>query len=92
MRPPRAPLVPPDTPQLYAQDDKARPIARFLRSHRVLDREAAPPTRQAVPARLLLDERGEAMRDTVVVSFLFLEKSRRTRENSTVIPLFIGHQ
>ncbi|KAK0469820.1 uncharacterized protein EV420DRAFT_68894 [Desarmillaria tabescens] len=62
--------------ELYREDDKIHPIARFQK-----------PSRNAkstqTPARLIFDERGEEIRDLVVISFLVLERSRRETENST---------
>ena len=61
--------------QLFAEDDGYRePIARFLRARK------AEPMR---PAQLVLTARGEEILDIVVISFLFLEKSRRTNETSS---------
>ena len=60
--------------QLYADDaDPSSPIARFQMSRKSSDR----------PAALLLDARALEIRDIVVLSFLFLEKSRRATHNST---------
>ena len=69
--------------QLYSEEDKTNPIARFHRSRRILDKSTA--TQKWTPARLDLDSRADGMRDDVVVSFLFLEKGRRARENSTML-------
>ena len=62
------------TSQLYAEDfSSTDPIAKFIRSNR----------RIAKPARLVLCARSLEVQDDVVMSFLFLEKSRRATDNST---------
>ncbi|KAI0360162.1 hypothetical protein OH77DRAFT_1434456 [Trametes cingulata] len=63
---------------LFSEDDGFKePIARFLKSVRGrgdgTDR----------PATLLLTARAVQIRDTVVTSFLFLEKGRRTNETTS---------
>ncbi|KAK0485180.1 hypothetical protein IW261DRAFT_1461115 [Armillaria novae-zelandiae] len=63
--------------ELYRGDDKIQPIARFLKSRRTADLTYTL-------AQLIFDERGEEIRDLIVISFLVLEKSRRTAENSTM--------
>ncbi|KAK0223186.1 hypothetical protein IW262DRAFT_1295025 [Armillaria fumosa] len=63
--------------ELYREDDKIQPIARFQKSRRTA---VSTYTR----AQLIFDERGEEIRDLIVISFLVLEKSRRTTENSTM--------
>ncbi|OSD06307.1 hypothetical protein PYCCODRAFT_919508 [Trametes coccinea BRFM310] len=61
--------------ELYAADDGyAAPIARFRKSRR--DRT----TGTHAPAALLLTARALDARDAVVLSFLFLERRRRTDE------------
>ncbi|PBK75623.1 hypothetical protein ARMSODRAFT_1079833 [Armillaria solidipes] len=63
--------------ELHREDDKIQPIARFQKPRRTAD---STYTR----AQLIFDERGEEIRDLIVISFLVLEKSRRTTENSTM--------
>ncbi len=57
-------------------------MARFIRSYRDyrVDRENPP----VVPSTLLLDKTMEPIRDSVVVSFLLLERRRRETETATV--------
>ena len=63
--------------QLYAEDDGYKePIARFARSRK--SRE----TGTATPATLVFTARALQIRDDVVISFLFLERSRRTDETN----------
>jgi hypothetical protein len=71
--------------QLYAEDNKSSPLARFHKSRRILDKTVEPPAHIWTQALLDYDSRAEQMLDDVVVSFLFLEKGRRTRENSTML-------
>ena len=60
--------------QLFAEDDGYKePIARFLRSRNDLQQLA----------QLVLTARAVQVRDIVVTSFLFLEKSRRTNETAS---------
>ncbi|CCM00080.1 uncharacterized protein FIBRA_02107 [Fibroporia radiculosa] len=67
--------------ELYTADDNFRQtIARFHKSY--IDRKVDPPA--LVPAKLLLLPRANEIRDIVVSSFLFLERSRRTGEISIV--------
>ncbi|KAI0671435.1 hypothetical protein C8Q78DRAFT_973324 [Trametes maxima] len=64
--------------ELFSEDDGFKePIARFLRSRS--DRAAGTST----PATLVLTARAAEIRDTVVISFLFLEKTRRTNETAS---------
>ncbi len=63
--------------KLYREDDKIQPIARFRKSRRTADSTYTL-------AQLIFDERGEEIRDLIVISFLVLEKSRRQTENSTI--------
>ena len=63
--------------KLFAEDQSEKePIARFVKSHR------AYGDKPATPAQLLLTPRAMEIRDDVVVSFLFLEKTRRANDNS----------
>ncbi|KAI9061052.1 hypothetical protein FKP32DRAFT_1576421 [Trametes sanguinea] len=67
--------VPGRSLELYAADDGYKePIARFRKSR--TDRTTGTHT----PATLLLTARALELRDTVVLSFLFLERRRRTNE------------
>lgn len=81
--------------QLYCADDNySSVIARFQRSKRILPKadpetnpnastpSLAPTLVNPVwtPAALMLDPRALQIQDTVVVSFLFLEKTHRTNE------------
>ena len=44
------------------------------------------------PAQLVLTSQAEAIRNTVIISFLLLEKTRRTKENTSEhIPLLSKH-
>jgi len=64
--------------QLFAEDSSSKePIARFVKSH-----EGNSPKVPATPAQLHISPRGLEIRDLVVLSFIFLEKSRRMNENS----------
>lgn len=70
-------LIPPRI-KLFAEDDGFKePIARFVKSR--VDRALGTTT----PATLALTERAVQIRDTVVISFLFLEKTRRTNETAS---------
>ena len=61
--------------QLFAEDDGYKePIARFLRARK------DHATGARLPASLVLTDRAAQIRDDVVISFLFLEKTRRTNE------------
>ena len=63
--------------QLFAEDDGFKePIARFVRSRKETKSAAASP------ANLLLTARALEIRDDVVCSFLFLEKTRRVNETT----------
>ncbi|KAI0330233.1 hypothetical protein GY45DRAFT_1336962 [Cubamyces sp. BRFM 1775] len=58
--------------ELFSEDDRyTQPIAQFRKSRR-----------DPAAAALLLTARALEIRDTAVVSFLFLEKSRRTNETT----------
>ncbi|OCH95390.1 hypothetical protein OBBRIDRAFT_788274 [Obba rivulosa] len=59
-----------------AEDGYKQPIARFLKPSK--DHTTNSPT--PLPAQLVLNSRAAEMQDTVVVSFLLLEKTRRLRE------------
>ena len=73
-RPPRLPLH----TQLFAEDDGFKePIAKFLRSRK------DHGTGTYSPANLLLTGRALELRDDVVCSFLFLEKTRRVNETTS---------
>lgn len=61
--------------ELWVDDAPDSPIAQFQKS-----RPRADPS---TPARLLIAPRAQEIMDTVVISFLFLEKRRRATENST---------
>ncbi|KAH9856603.1 hypothetical protein C2E23DRAFT_866008 [Lenzites betulinus] len=64
--------------ELYTEDDGFKePIARFARSR--VDRASGSRT----PATLVLTARAAEVRDIVVISFLFLEKTRRTNETAS---------
>ncbi|KAF8071985.1 hypothetical protein FPV67DRAFT_1483395 [Lyophyllum atratum] len=65
--------------ELFAKDDKKEPLVRFHKSRTVRNGRGA-----AQAARLVMDTRGVEIQDIVVVSFLVLEKSRRSRENSSL--------
>ncbi|KAG5651817.1 hypothetical protein H0H81_007289 [Sphagnurus paluster] len=70
--------------ELYAEDNKTEPLVRFRKSRTIWNRTVQPPTSTTEPARLVMDSRGIAIQDMAVISFLVLEKSRRTRESSTL--------
>jgi hypothetical protein len=70
--------------QLYSEEDKSRPIARFSKPLLRLNHETKPAVREYGPATFVLDSRGVEIQDLAVISFLFLEKSRRAREKSTM--------
>ncbi|OCH85926.1 hypothetical protein OBBRIDRAFT_784114 [Obba rivulosa] len=63
-----------------AEDGYKQPIARFIKPRK--DYSTTPPM-IVTSAQLMLDSRAVVIRDTVVISFLFLEKTRRIRETST---------
>ncbi|KAI0661467.1 hypothetical protein C8Q70DRAFT_910873 [Cubamyces menziesii] len=64
--------------ELFSEDDRfQQPIAQFRKSRR------DPASGTVAPAALLLTARAQEIRDTVVISFLFLEKSRRTNETTS---------
>lgn len=73
----------PETPppahwQLFAEDDGFKaPIAKFARSRK--DHATGTTT----PATLTLTARALELRDDVVCSFLFLEKTRRVNETTS---------
>ncbi|KAG5650406.1 hypothetical protein H0H81_012372 [Sphagnurus paluster] len=70
--------------ELYAEGNKTEPLVRFHKSRTMWDHTVQPPTSRTEPARLVMDSRGIAIQDMAVISFLVLEKSRRTRESSTL--------
>ncbi|KAH9850261.1 hypothetical protein C2E23DRAFT_735357 [Lenzites betulinus] len=64
--------------ELFAEDDSYKePIARFGKSR------TYRATGTSTPAMLLLTARAVEVRDIVVISFLFLEKTRRTNETAS---------
>ncbi|KAI0635653.1 hypothetical protein C8Q77DRAFT_1098810 [Trametes polyzona] len=66
------------TLELFAEDDGFKePIARFTKSRK--DHASGTTT----PATLTLTGRAAEIRDVVVISFLFLEKTRRTNETAS---------
>ena len=69
--------------QLFSEDDKSEPLARFVKSRRVIDRKATPPTTTWHNARLIMDPRCAAVQDLAIVSFLVLERKHRETEVST---------
>ncbi|KAI0768045.1 hypothetical protein BD413DRAFT_479916 [Trametes elegans] len=63
---------------LFCEDDgHGAPITSFIRARKDYT------TGTATPSRLVLTSRGLQIRDTVVISFLFLEKTRRTNETAS---------
>lgn len=62
-------------PQLYALDTPGSPVAQFQKSY----------AREQKPAKLVVAPRGQEILDTIVCAFLFLEKSRRAMDNSTLM-------
>ncbi|TFK40127.1 hypothetical protein BDQ12DRAFT_734144 [Crucibulum laeve] len=70
--------------ELFAEGDKQNPVARFSKSSKRQDRTVDPPKAVVSPAQLFTDSRGEDIRDLIVISFLALEKVRRTTEASTM--------
>ena len=64
--------------QLYADDSpNKQPIAQFSRSHKGNNFGTDP-----YPAKLAMTGRALEIRDEVVMSFLFLEKTRRKMDRS----------
>jgi len=57
--------------ELYQEDDKIEPIAKFFKSKRVLNKTTTPPTTEMSTAKLILDGRGSDICDIVVISFCF---------------------
>ncbi|TDL26379.1 hypothetical protein BD410DRAFT_812844 [Rickenella mellea] len=67
--------------QLFAGDtSKTEPIARYVKSRKAIP---GPSGRAAIPATIILAPRALEIRDEVVMSCLFLEKTRRSNENSS---------
>lgn len=64
------------TQLLSAEDNYKQSLARFCPPSK--DYTTDPPT--PLPAQLVLDSRALEIQDTVVLSFLLLEKTRRLRE------------
>lgn len=62
--------------QLFIASDKKTPVARFHKPKRM-------PNAEITPAALVLDSRGVEVMDVAVISFLFLEKTRKMQENSS---------
>ncbi|EGN99150.1 hypothetical protein SERLA73DRAFT_181988 [Serpula lacrymans var. lacrymans S7.3] len=69
--------------QLFTEGDNKQPVARFIKSRRSRGKDLNSPAQEVQPATLVLDSRAMEICDLVVISFLFLEKSRRARDNST---------
>ena len=64
--------------QLFTEDDGFKaPIAKFVRSRK------DPKTGTLAPANLLLTARALELRDDIVCSFLFLEKTRRVNQTTS---------
>ncbi|KII89831.1 hypothetical protein PLICRDRAFT_52976 [Plicaturopsis crispa FD-325 SS-3] len=70
--------------ECFASDDKRNPVARFVKPKRYMNDETDPPSRAESPATIHLDLRGADMQDLIVISWCFLEKSRRARERPTL--------
>jgi len=68
--------------QLFSEDDKSGPLARFVKSRKVMDRKVTPPTTTWHNARFIMDHRCAAVQDLVIISFLVLERRHREAENS----------
>ncbi|KDR79040.1 hypothetical protein GALMADRAFT_224291 [Galerina marginata CBS 339.88] len=68
--------------ELYSEDDKQNPMVAFLRSLRYTDRKVDPSVEVRREATLTLDSRGQEIMNLAIVSFLILEKGRRSRETS----------
>ncbi|EMD33548.1 hypothetical protein CERSUDRAFT_56545 [Gelatoporia subvermispora B] len=65
--------------ELFSVEDGFKdPIAHFIKMKK--DYSTRPPT-ESTPAQLVFTSRGEEIRDTVVISFLFLEKTRRMKKD-----------
>ncbi|KAI0034425.1 hypothetical protein K488DRAFT_84043 [Vararia minispora EC-137] len=60
-------------PQLFGPSSKTEPVARFEPSRR-------DPSVGVLPARLFISDNVEYCQDEIVVSFLLLERRRRTHE------------
>jgi hypothetical protein len=69
--------------QLFAEDDKKEPMARFIRSLNLTNRKVTPHTTTYQPAQLVLDHRGAEAQDLVIISFLVLERRRREADNES---------
>ena len=76
--------------QFFSKDDKSEPLARFVKSRRVIDHKVVPPTMTWHNARFIMDGRCAAVQDLAIVSFLVLERKRRETENSSANRGFSG--
>lgn len=64
--------------QLFSEDNKTRPIARFVPPQ--IDPKAPRGSPPVAPAKLLLDSLADEISDDVVVSFILLEAKKREKE------------
>ncbi|KIK62440.1 hypothetical protein GYMLUDRAFT_499412 [Collybiopsis luxurians FD-317 M1] len=75
--------------ELFSEDDKKNPVACFVRSHVLPSMPSgtwtSPSGPYRVKARLSVDQRGREILDLIVISFLLLDKHRRTTESPTAI-------
>ena len=70
--------------QLFDNQDKESPIASFTRSLKYNNKQTDPPTEEFRDASITLDYRGVEIQNEVVLSFLLLERKRRTDEIATM--------
>ncbi|TFK65898.1 hypothetical protein BDN72DRAFT_175756 [Pluteus cervinus] len=70
--------------QLFDKQNKETPIASFTKSRKYRNRQTDPPTEEFRDASITLDSRGLEIQNEVVLSFLLLERKRRTDETATV--------
>ncbi|KAJ8072211.1 hypothetical protein AAF712_007796 [Marasmius tenuissimus] len=71
--------------ELFSEADKKSPKARFIKPHRVPnhDRSSGPHQHLLTPAQLVVADPDDELLDWIVISFLVLEKTRRSHENSS---------
>ncbi|KAH9481507.1 hypothetical protein JR316_0006034 [Psilocybe cubensis] len=66
--------------ELYSSEDKKNPVAAFLKSLDYKDRTVDPPVPVHRDATLTLVGQAQEIINLVVISFLILEKKRRSKE------------
>jgi len=79
--------------QLFSEDNKSEPLARFVKHRKVIDRKATPRTTTFHKARFIMDHRCAAVQDLAIISFLVLERRHREADNSVTNrgPIFGGY-